>query len=207
MVRAYHEARGEGTQRDQVITTIFSHPSNAACAKVAGYEIITIYPDADGYPDLGALQAAVSERTAALFITNPEDTGIFNPRIEQFIESVHAAGGLCVYDQANANGILGITRARDAGLTCATSTCTRYFNPAWLRRSGGRRQRHFEASLFCPGRPSNSMWQRYYLDFDRPQLASAKSALVWCGAESAQGLCLISRWAPMVCAKWLRSLC
>ncbi len=115
MVRAYHESRGEGSQRDEVITTIFSHPSNPAAAKVAGYKIITLYPDADGYPDLEALKAAVSERTAALFITNPEDTGIFNPRIQEFVTIVHEAGGLCVYDQANANGILGITRARDAG--------------------------------------------------------------------------------------------
>ena len=61
MVRAYHEACGEGSQRDEVITTIFSHPSNAACAKVAGYKIITIYPDADGYPDIGAFKAATAE--------------------------------------------------------------------------------------------------------------------------------------------------
>jgi glycine dehydrogenase subunit 2 len=39
-------------QRDEIITTIFSHPSNAACAKTAGYKIITLYPDSDGYPDL-----------------------------------------------------------------------------------------------------------------------------------------------------------
>jgi len=45
-------------------------------------------------------------------ITNPEDTGIFNPRIEEFVRVVHEAGGLASYDQANANGILGITRAR-----------------------------------------------------------------------------------------------
>jgi glycine cleavage system P protein (glycine dehydrogenase) subunit 2 len=115
MVRAYHQSRGEGAQRDEVITTIFSHPSNAACARVAGYKVITLYPDSDGYPDLAALKAAVSERTAALFITNPEDTGIFNYRIQEFVQTVHVAGGLCVYDQANANGILGITRARDAG--------------------------------------------------------------------------------------------
>jgi glycine dehydrogenase subunit 2 len=57
----------------------------------------------------------VSERTAALLITNPEDTGIFNPRIDDFVRVVHEAGGLCAYDQANANGILGITRAREAG--------------------------------------------------------------------------------------------
>ncbi|GII62507.1 glycine dehydrogenase [Sphaerisporangium krabiense] len=114
MIRAYHAARGE-EHRDQVITTMFSHPSNAACAKTAGYEVITLMPDADGYPDIKALRAAVGPRTAALLITNPEDTGIFNPRIAEFVELVHQAGGLACYDQANANGILGITRARDAG--------------------------------------------------------------------------------------------
>ncbi len=115
MVRAWHESRGEASQRDEVITTIFSHPSDAACAKLVGYKVITIYPDADGYPDLAALKAAVSQRTAALVITNPEDTGIFNSRIREFVDAVHAAGGLCVYDQANANGLLGIARAREAG--------------------------------------------------------------------------------------------
>jgi glycine dehydrogenase subunit 2 len=115
IIRAYHEARGEADQRDEIITTIFSHPSNAACAKTAGFKIITLYPDEDGYPDLAALKAAVSKRTAGLMITNPEDTGIFNPRIKEFVQVVHQVGGLCSYDQANANGILGITRARDAG--------------------------------------------------------------------------------------------
>ncbi|MCJ7710096.1 MAG: aminomethyl-transferring glycine dehydrogenase subunit GcvPB [Chloroflexi bacterium] len=115
MIRAYHAARGEGDQRDEVITTIFSHPSNAACAKTAGYRVITLHPDPDGYPDLAALRAAVSERTAALLITNPEDTGIYNPEIGEWVRVVHEAGGLASYDQANANGILGITRAREAG--------------------------------------------------------------------------------------------
>jgi len=115
MIRAYHAARGEVT-RDEVITTIFSHPSNAAAAKVAGYRVITLYPEAEsGRPSLETLKSAISERTAALLITNPEDTGIFNPEIDDFVRIVHEAGGLCSYDQANANGILGITRARDAG--------------------------------------------------------------------------------------------
>ena len=35
MIRAFHEANGEGEQRREVITTIFSHPSNAAAAKAA----------------------------------------------------------------------------------------------------------------------------------------------------------------------------
>jgi glycine dehydrogenase subunit 2 len=123
-----------------VITTIFSHPSNAACAKTAGYKVITLYPDADGYPDIGALRAAVSGRTAALLITNPEDTGIFNSRIAEFVAIVHQAGGLAVYDQANANGILGITRARAAGFDLSHFNLHKTFsNPARLRRPGGRR--------------------------------------------------------------------
>lgn len=115
MLHKYHEVRGEANQRDELITTIFSHPSDAAAAAVKGYKIITIYPDEQGMPDLDALKAAVSERTAGLFITNPEDIGIFNPRIAEFTEVVHAVGGLCGYDQANANGILGVTRAKEAG--------------------------------------------------------------------------------------------
>ncbi|TJY69662.1 aminotransferase class V-fold PLP-dependent enzyme [Arthrobacter sp. CAU 1506] len=115
IVQAFHESRGEAEQRDEIITTIFSHPSNAATAKTAGYKVITLYPDENGFPDLDALKAVISDRTAALFITNPEDTGIFNPRITEYVDAVHAVGGICVYDQANANGLLGIARAREAG--------------------------------------------------------------------------------------------
>ncbi len=114
IIQGYHKARGEAEQRDEIITTIFSHPSDAAAAAVKGYKIITLYPDDDGFVEEEALSEAVTERTAGLLITNPEDTGIFNPKIRRFTEIVHQAGGLCGYDQANANGILGITRAREA---------------------------------------------------------------------------------------------
>jgi len=115
MMYRYHEVRGEAERRDELITTIFSHPSDAAAAAAKGYRIVTLYPDEQGFPDLEALKAAVSDRTAGLFITNPEDIGIFNPHIAEFTRVVHEAGGICGYDQANANGILGITRAREAG--------------------------------------------------------------------------------------------
>ena len=52
IVRKYHESRGEGDKRDEVITTIFSHPSDAAAAAVKGYTIRTIHQDASGLPDL-----------------------------------------------------------------------------------------------------------------------------------------------------------
>ncbi len=114
MARKYFHERDED-RRDEVITTIFSHPCDSACPATAGYKIITLMPAADGYPDLVALKAALSERTAAIMITNPEDTGIFNPGIREFTRAAHDVGALCYCDQANLNGLLGVSRAREAG--------------------------------------------------------------------------------------------
>jgi glycine dehydrogenase subunit 2 len=170
MIRAYFASRGEARQRDEVITTIFSHPSNAACARTAGFKVITLYPDEDGYPDLDALKAAVSERTAALMITNPEDTGIFNPRIEEFVQVVHAAGGLCSYDQANANGILGITRAREAGFDlCHFNLHKTFSSPHGCGGPGGGASGVTEElARFLPVPVIEFDGEKYYLDYDRP---------------------------------------
>jgi len=171
IVRAYHQARGEAGQRDEMVTTIFSHPSNAACAKTAGFKVITLYPDEDGYPDLEALKAAVSDRTAALMVTNPEDTGIFNPRIEEFVNVVHEAGGLCSYDQANANGILGVTRARDAGFDLCHFNLHKTFStphgcggPA-VGATGVTR----ELARFLPVPVVAFDGEEYFLDYDLPE--------------------------------------
>ncbi len=115
MIEAYHAANNEAEQRDEIISTMFSHPSDAAAPTVKGYKVINIYPNEDGLPDVEALEKAVSEHIAGLLITNPEDTGIFNPKIKEFTDIIHKAGGICGYDQANANGIIGITRAKEAG--------------------------------------------------------------------------------------------
>jgi glycine dehydrogenase subunit 2 len=170
MIRAWHESRGDGDQRDEVITTIFSHPSNAAAAKVAGYRVITLYPDSDGYPDIDALRAAVSERTAALLITNPEDTGIFNPRIEEFVGIVHEAGGLASYDQANANGILGITRARDAGFDLCHFNIHKTFSAPHACGGPGAGAVAVSAALvpFLPRPTIERAESGLYLDHDRP---------------------------------------
>jgi len=170
IIRAYHESRGQAQQRDEIITTIFSHPSNAACARTAGFKVITLYPDEDGYPDLEALKAAVSERTAGLMITNPEDTGIYNPRIAEFVQVVHQAGGLCAYDQANANGILGITRAREAGFDlCHFNLHKTFSTPHGCGGPGAGVVGATEAlARFLPVPLVAFDGQRYFLDWDRP---------------------------------------
>ena len=170
IIRAYHASRGEAAQRREIISTIFSHPSNAACAKTAGFDIVTLHPDEDGYPDFRALRAAVSERTAGLMITNPEDTGLFNPRIREFVDVVHDVGGLCAYDQANANGILGITRAREAGFDLCHFNLHKTFStphgcggPAGAAIGVTR-----ELARFLPVPAITFDGKRYHLDYDRP---------------------------------------
>jgi glycine dehydrogenase subunit 2 len=204
MVRAYHASRGQDQQRDEVVTTIFSHPSNAACAKVAGYKIITLYPVADGYPELKAVQVAVSERTAALFITNPEDTGIFNPHIEQFVKSVHEVGGLCVYDQANANGTLGITRAREAGFDlCHFNLHKTFSTPHGCGGPAAGASGVTDAlAPFLPKPTVEFDGQKYYLDFDRPQ--SIGKIRPWYGV--AQNILKAYAWIMSLGADGLREV-
>ena len=189
MIRAYHAARGD-TARDEVITTIFSHPSNAACAKTAGYKIITLYPNENGYPDLEALKAAVSERTAALMITNPEDTGIYNPRIAEFVDLVHAAGGLCSYDQANLNGLLGIARAREAGFDlCHFNLHKTFSTPHGCGGPGAGASGVTEAlAPFLPTPTVEFDGQKYYSRFRPPAQRRQDPPLVWRGAKHPQSL-------------------
>ncbi len=118
VIRAYHASRGE-PHRDEIVSEFASHPTNPATAAAAGFKVIEVAPGPRGYAELDAVKAAVSERTAGLLLNNPEDTGIFNPEIDRLAEVVHDAGGLCGFDQANANATLGICRARDCGFDLA----------------------------------------------------------------------------------------
>jgi glycine dehydrogenase subunit 2 len=169
MIRAYQEARGEG-HRDEIVTTIFSHPCDAAGPATMGLKLITLYPNDRGLPDLEAVRAAVSERTAGLMITNPEDTGIFNPEIDRIVEVVHEAGGLCHYDQANANGILGITRARDAGFDLCQFNLHKTFSSPHcaMGMPCGASGVTAELARFLPAPTVEHDGSRYYLDYDRP---------------------------------------
>jgi len=170
IIRAYHESRGD-SGRNEIITTIYSHPSNPATAKTAGFNVITLYPDPEkGYPTTDALRAVVSEHTAGLMITNPEDTGIFNPEIAEFVEIVHDVGGLCAYDQANANGILGKVRAGDVGFDLCHFNLHKTF--ASPHGSGGPAVGASGVSQnlarFLPIPVLEFDGQRYYLDSNRP---------------------------------------
>ncbi|MCJ7629818.1 MAG: aminomethyl-transferring glycine dehydrogenase subunit GcvPB, partial [Longimicrobiales bacterium] len=210
MVRAYHQAAGEGEKRDEIITTIFSHPSDYSAATVLGYKVINLYPNADGSPDLDALKAAVSDRTAALFITNPEDTGIFNSRIAEFTKAVHDVGGLCGYDQANANGILGITRAREAGFDlCFFNLHKTFSSPHGCGGPGSGALGATEALKdFLPAPLVDFDGSKYFLDYDLPNtigkirsfygvMPAVVKAYSWIRALGASGLREVARVAVL----------
>jgi glycine dehydrogenase subunit 2 len=169
IMRAYHADRGD-SKRDEIITTLFSHPCDAAAPATAGYKVVTIMPDRDGYADFDAFKAALSERTAGIFITNPEDTGIYNPLIDKFVGASHAAGALCFNDQANANGMLGIARARDAGFDMCQFNLHKTFSVSHGSMGGavGALGCSKELAKFLPIPLVDHRASGYYLDYDRP---------------------------------------
>jgi len=170
ITRKYHQERGELNQRNEVITTQFTHPCNAATPSTAGFKVI-ILPLKNGYPDIEALKAAVSERTAAIHMTNPEDTGIFNPRVEEFTKIVHDAGGLCFYDQANANGLMGIARAREAGFdACHFNLHKTFSSPHGCEGPAAGAYGCSEKLIpYLPAPVVVKQGDKYHLDYDRPQ--------------------------------------
>ena len=53
IIKKYHEVNGEAEQRDEIITTIHSHPSDSATPALKGYKIIHIMTDEYGRPEIG----------------------------------------------------------------------------------------------------------------------------------------------------------
>ena len=114
MIRAYHRARGD-LGRTQVIVPDSAHGTNPATAAMAGFEVVHVPSDERGGVDLDALRMVLSEKTAALMLTNPNTLGLFDERIAEIADAVHGAGGLLYYDGANLNAVLGRSRPGDMG--------------------------------------------------------------------------------------------
>ena len=114
LIKAYHRAMGH-TGRNKILVPDSAHGTNPASASMAGFEVVSIASDENGFVDLAALQAAVGEDTAGLMLTNPNTVGLFDPQILEITRIVHEAGGLNYYDGANLNAIMGIARPGDMG--------------------------------------------------------------------------------------------
>lgn len=117
LIRAYHLHRGDHA-RTKIIVPDSAHGTNPASAIMAGFTVVNIPSDARGCVDLDGLRAAVGSDTAGLMLTNPNTAGIFDPNILEITRIVHEAGGLCYYDGANLNAVMGMARPGDMGFDC-----------------------------------------------------------------------------------------
>ena len=201
VTRAYHAARGELGRRDEIITTIQAHPCNPATAAAAGFKVVTLMLEEDGYPSLEALKAAVSDRTAALMVNNPDDMGVYNPEIKEWVRIVHEAGGLCFYDHANFNGVMGKIRARELGFDACMYMLHKTFGAP--KGGGGPAVGAYGCTEalapFLPGPLVTFDGERYRLDDDRPEsvgkvrefwgnVPQVVKAYAWARAMGAEGI-------------------
>jgi glycine dehydrogenase subunit 2 len=116
--KAYHAKRGEGAQRRRIIVPDSAHGTNPASAAMCGYDVTTVRSDARGNVDLDALKAALGPDVAGLMLTNPNTLGLFEERVREVCDALHAAGGLVYGDGANMNALLGVARPGDLGFDC-----------------------------------------------------------------------------------------
>lgn len=114
LIKAYHEAKGD-FNRTKILVPDSAHGTNPASASMAGFQVVSIPSLKNGCVDTEALRKAADEHTAGLMLTNPNTVGLFDLNIHEITEIVHQAGGLCYYDGANLNAIMGIVRPGDMG--------------------------------------------------------------------------------------------
>jgi glycine dehydrogenase subunit 2 len=114
MVRAYHRSRGD-MDRTEVLVPDSAHGTNPATASMAGFKTVSIPSAPDGGVDIAAFRAALGPHTAAVMITNPSTLGLFESRIGELLEAVHAVGALAYMDGANLNAIMGRFKPGEAG--------------------------------------------------------------------------------------------
>ncbi|MBP7275826.1 MAG: aminomethyl-transferring glycine dehydrogenase subunit GcvPB [Kiritimatiellae bacterium] len=105
LMAAYH--RDRGNRKTHIIIPDSAHGTNPASASIAGYHVVSIPSRPDGTMDTNALIAAVREDTAGVMLTNPDTIGMFQPRVREIADAVHAVDGIMYYDGANLNAILG----------------------------------------------------------------------------------------------------
>ena len=117
LIKQYHRARGD-EKRTKIIVPDSAHGTNPATAAMCGFQVVNISSSPDGCVDLDALKAALGEDTAGLMLTNPNTLGIFDENILEITRLVHEAGGLCYYDGANLNAVMGVVRPGDMGFDC-----------------------------------------------------------------------------------------
>jgi glycine dehydrogenase len=110
-IRSYHAARGE-SHRDVCLIPESAHGTNAASAILAGLRVVVVKCGGDGAIDLADLRARLAaggERVAAIMLTYPSTSGVYETSVHEVAGLVHDAGGQVYIDGANMNALAGVT--------------------------------------------------------------------------------------------------
>ena len=205
VARAYWQDRGMLDQRTEMVTSVQAHPCNPATAAAAGFKVVNLPLEANGYPSLDALKAAVSEKTALIMINNPDDMGIYNPEIKEWVKVAKEAGALCFYDHANFNGVMGKLSARELGFDACMFMLHKTFGAP--KAGGGPAVGAYgctdELAPYLPCPVIVKDGGRYVLDEDRPKscgkvrefwgnVPQVVKAYAWARSMGAEGIQLAS---------------
>jgi glycine dehydrogenase subunit 2 len=170
ILKAYHQNQGELKQRTEVLIPDSAHGTNPASAMMGGFKIVVIPSSENGCVDVDALQAAISERTAGLMLTNPNTLGIFEEEILEISKMIHESGGLLYYDGANLNAVLGKSRPGDMGFDIVHVNLHKTFSTPHGGGGPGSGPVGVKGDLerFLPIPTIEFDGEKYYLDYDRP---------------------------------------
>ncbi|MBL0937302.1 MAG: aminomethyl-transferring glycine dehydrogenase [Gemmatimonadaceae bacterium] len=117
VIKAYHEARGEG-HRTVCLIPQSAHGTNPASAVMVGFQVVVVKTDTDGNIDVADLRAKAEQHApnlAALMVTYPSTHGVFESSIKDITAIIHEHGGQVYMDGANMNAMVGVARPGDLG--------------------------------------------------------------------------------------------
>ena len=111
VIRAYHQANGEG-HRDIALIPSSAHGTNPASAVMAGMKVVVVACDDHGNIAVEDLRAKAEQHSAnlsSLMITYPSTHGVFESAVKEITDIIHQHGGQVYMDGANMNAQVGLT--------------------------------------------------------------------------------------------------
>ncbi|TOD64916.1 glycine dehydrogenase (aminomethyl-transferring) [Vibrio parahaemolyticus] len=110
-IQRYHESSGEG-HRNVCLIPSSAHGTNPATASMVSMKVVVVKCDDEGNIDIDDLAAKIEkhkDNLSSIMITYPSTHGVYEEKVKEVCEMVHAAGGQVYLDGANMNAQVGLT--------------------------------------------------------------------------------------------------
>lgn len=111
-IRKYQASIGQG-HRDICLIPASAHGTNPASAVMMGMKVVIVECDSEGNVSIDDLRTKAErhvENLSCMMITYPSTHGVFEEKIVDFCEIVHANGGQVYMDGANMNAQVGVSK-------------------------------------------------------------------------------------------------